>query len=103
MTEKSTSVFVFMLEFFPYVGKVRNNTLFFLSSAEFEYRGAVNATTQCVWVQDILQELDVALDSPTVIWCNNKSAINIYIDPIQRQRTKNIEIHMHYIRGLVHD
>ena len=24
-------------------------------------------------------------------------------DPVQRQRTKHIEIHMHYIRQLVHD
>ena len=63
----------------------------------------MNAATQCVWLQDILRELNVALDSPTVIWCDNQSTINISIDPVQRQRTKHIEIHMHYIRGFVHD
>ena len=25
------------------------------------------------------------------------------MDPIQQQRTKHVEIHMHYIRELVHD
>ena len=50
-----------------------------LSSAEAEYMGAVNEATQCVWLQGILRELDVAFDSPTIIWCDNKSAIKIYI------------------------
>ena len=63
----------------------------------------MNATTQCVWLQGILQELRVAVDSPTVIWCDNQSEINIYTYPVQRQRTKHIEIHMHYIRSLVYD
>ena len=63
----------------------------------------MNAATQCVWLQGILWELGIALDSPTVIWCDNKSAINISIDPVQRQKTKHIEIHMHCIQGLVHD
>jgi hypothetical protein len=42
-------------------------------------------------------------DSPTVIWCDNQSTIKISIDPVQMQMTKHIEIHMHYIRGLVRD
>ena len=63
----------------------------------------MNAATQCVWLQGILRELDVALDSPTVIWCENKSAINIAIDRVHRHRTKHIEIHMHYLHILVHD
>ena len=74
-----------------------------LSSAEAKYRGAVNAATQCVWLQGILGELGFTFGSLTVIWCDNQSEINIYIDPVQRQRTKHIEIHMHYIRILVHE
>ena len=34
---------------------------------------------------------------------DNQSAIKISTDPVQRQRRKHIEIHMHYIWGLVHD
>ena len=74
-----------------------------LYSAEAEYRGELNAATQCVWLQSILRELGVALDSPTIVWCDNQSEINISIDPMQRYRTKHIEIHMHYIWILVHD
>ena len=63
----------------------------------------MNAATQCVWLQGILRELDVAFDSPTTIWFYNQSSMNISTDSFQRQRTNNIEIHMHYIRGLEHD
>ena len=63
----------------------------------------VNAATQCVWLQGILQEFGVAIDSPTNIWVENQSSIKISTNIVYRQRTKHIEIHMHYIRGLVHD
>ena len=63
----------------------------------------MNAGTQCVWLQGIIGELGFSFYSPIVIWCDNQSAFNISMDPIQRQRTKHIEIHMHYIHGLVHD
>ena len=51
-----------------------------LSSAEAEYRGVVNATTQSVWLQGILGELGFTFDSPSVIWCENKNAFNIFTD-----------------------
>ena len=53
-----------------------------LSSAEAEYRGEVNATTQCVWLQGILGELGFAFDLPAIIWCDNQSAIEISTDPV---------------------
>ena len=49
------------------------------------------------------REFGVTIDSPTNIWVDNQSAIKIYTDPVQRHRKKHIEIHMHYILGLVHD
>ena len=63
----------------------------------------MNAATQCVWLQGILGELGFSFDSPTVIWCDNQSAIKISTDLVQRQSTKHIDIHMHYIRSLVHE
>ena len=48
----------------------------------------MNAATKCVWLQGILGELGFALDSPTVIWCDNKSEIKISTDPVQRQRAR---------------
>eukprot|EP00253_Pinus_taeda_P003393 PITA_03393 len=74
-----------------------------LSSAEAEYRRVVNITIQALWLQHFLTELGVQFCQPIVIWCDNQSTLKFCRDPVQRQRMKHIEIHMHYIRDLVHD
>ena len=63
----------------------------------------MNACIQAVWLQGILLEFDIGSNLSTVVFCDNQSAINISIDPVTRKRTKHVEIHMHYIRELVHD
>ena len=40
---------------------------------------------------------------PTPLWCDNQSAIKLSKDPVLYQCNKHIEIHMHFIRNLVHD
>ena len=52
----------------------------YLSSVEAEYRAAVIVATQCVWLQGILWEFGVTIDSPTEIWVDNQISIKIYID-----------------------
>ena len=74
-----------------------------LSIVEAEYRGAVNAATQAVWLRGILSEFGIQYPLPTLIFCDNQGSIQISIDPVQRQRTKYIEIHMHYICDLIRD
>ena len=74
-----------------------------LSSAEAEYQGVMNACIQAVWLQCILSKFDLGSTLSIVLFCDNQSAINISMDPVTRQRTKHVEIHMHYIRELVHD
>ena len=37
------------------------------------------------------------------IYCDNQSTIWISTDSVQRQWTKHVDIHMHYIKELVHD
>ena len=63
----------------------------------------VNAATQCLWLQGLLGECGFEWEYSTTIYCDNQSTIRIYNDPVQNQRTKHIQIHMHYIRELVHD
>ena len=55
-----------------------------LSSVEAEYRGAVNACIQVVWLQAIILEFDIGSNFSTVLFCDNQSAINISTDPVTR-------------------
>ena len=58
---------------------------------------------QAVWLQGILLEFDLGSNLSIVLFYDNKISINISIDPVTKQRTKHVEIHMHYFRELVHD
>eukprot|EP00253_Pinus_taeda_P005693 PITA_05693 len=74
-----------------------------LSSAEAEYRGAVEASKEALWLRQILSEFCFEQQHPTTLWCDNQSAIQLCKDPVQHQRSKHIELHMHFIRKLIHD
>ena len=63
----------------------------------------MNACIQAVWLQAIISEFDLGITLSTVLLCDNKSAIKISMDLVTKQRTKHVEIHMHYIRELVDD
>ena len=53
-----------------------------LSSIEVEYRGVVNAATQCLWLQGILRECGFKSEFSTIIYCDNQRTILIYNDPV---------------------
>eukprot|EP00253_Pinus_taeda_P014844 PITA_14844 len=74
-----------------------------LSSAEAEYRGAVEASKEALWLRQILSEFGFEQQHPTTLLCDNQSAIQLCKDPVQHQRSKHIELHMHFIRKLIHD
>ena len=101
--KKSTYGYLFMFGGVPIFWSSKKQAAIALSSAEAEYRGAMNACIQAVWLQGILSEFDLGSTLSIVLFCDNKSSINISTDPVTRKRTKHVEIHMHYIRELVHD
>lgn len=92
---KSTSGYLLSLGSGPICWSSKKQAAIALSSAEAEYRGVVNITIQALWLQYFLTELGVQFHQPIVIWCDNQSTLKFCKDPVQRQRTKHIEIHMH--------
>ncbi|GKB35290.1 ribonuclease H-like domain-containing protein [Tanacetum coccineum] len=78
----------------------RQPTLF-LSSAEAEYRGVANVVAETCWLRNLLRELHTPLSSATLVYCDNVSAVYLSCNPVQLQRTKHIEIDIHFVRDLV--
>jgi hypothetical protein len=56
-----------------------------------------------MWLRHILLEFGFHHQHPTILWCDNQSAIKLTKDPVQHQCRKHIEIHMHFIIKLIHD
>nr|GEW02260.1 ribonuclease H-like domain-containing protein [Tanacetum cinerariifolium] len=70
------------------------------SSAEVEYRGVANAVAETRWLRNLLRELHTPLSTATLVYCDNVSAVYLSSNPVQYQRTKHIEIDIHFVRDL---
>ncbi|CAA7020424.1 unnamed protein product [Microthlaspi erraticum] len=67
------------------------------SSAEAEYRGVANAVAELVWVRNLLLEIHYPITTTTLVYCDNVSAVYLSTNPIQHQRTKHVEIDIHFV------
>nr|GEX83003.1 NBS-containing resistance-like protein [Tanacetum cinerariifolium] len=70
-------------------------------SPKAEYRGVANVVAETAWLRNLLRELRSPLLTVTVFYCDNVSAIYMSANPVQHQRTKHIEIDIHFVRDMV--
>jgi transposase InsO family protein len=99
-TRRSTSGFVFYFCNGPVAWCSRLQRTVALSSAEAEYLSLSDACKECSWLRSLLTELGF-LQEATIILEDNQGAIAMANNPVQRRRTKHIDIRAHYIRQLV--
>ena len=71
------------------------------SSAEAEYRGVANVVSDSCWLRNLLLELHFPITKATLVYCDNVSAIYLSGNPVQHQRTKHIEMDIHFVREKV--
>nr|GEU79366.1 ribonuclease H-like domain-containing protein [Tanacetum cinerariifolium] len=71
------------------------------SSVEAEYRRVANNVAETCWLRNLLRELHTLLSFAMLVYCDNVSAVYLSCNPIRHQRTKHIEIDIHFVRDLV--
>ena len=71
------------------------------SSAEAEYHVVANVVAEASWLRQLLQELHALLRRAVLVYCDNISSVYMSSNPIQHQRTKHIEIDLHFVRERV--
>ena len=72
-----------------------------LSTTEAEYCAAAMAAQECVWLVQLLENLNQEVDYSIPMYCDNLSSIKLAENPTFHARTKHIEIHYHFIREKV--
>ena len=71
------------------------------SSAEAEYRAVANAVAEVSWLRQLLAELHAPVSRAALVYCDNISTVYMSANPVQHQRTKHVEIDLHFVRERV--
>jgi len=65
------------------------------------FKETTSCATQAVWLRRILEVMHQKQNTPTEIYCDNKSAIALSKNPIFHGWSKHIDIRFHKIRELI--
>ncbi|XP_071687096.1 uncharacterized mitochondrial protein AtMg00810-like [Rutidosis leptorrhynchoides] len=57
--------------------------------------------SESCWMRNLLLELHCPIDKATLVYCENVSVIFLSSNPVQHQRTKHIELDIHFVREKV--
>ncbi|KAK4347064.1 hypothetical protein RND71_033403 [Anisodus tanguticus] len=99
-TRRSTSGYCMFLGNNLVSGRKTSATLS-RSSAEAEYQGVANVVSESCWLRNLLLEVHCPIQKATLVYCDNISAIYLSGNPVQHQRTKHIEMDIHFVREKV--
>ncbi|KAG5898489.1 hypothetical protein JTB14_015493 [Gonioctena quinquepunctata] len=100
-TRKSRTGYVFMINGSPVTWCSQRQQVVALSTTEAEYIALSFGGREAVWLRQLLKELDVLGNIPTVIKVDNQSAIKLANNPEFHERTKHGDVKFHYVRAII--
>ena len=72
------------------------------SSSEVEYCALASATCELQWLTHLLHDFGIVYTRPTLLFCDNRSALHIAANPVFHEHTKHIEIDCHIVWEKLH-
>ncbi|KAL6332546.1 hypothetical protein AAG906_008966 [Vitis piasezkii] len=100
---KSTSGAVFMLNSGAITWSSKKQQIVTLSTTEAEFVAAASSSCQAIWLRRLLEVLYNQQQGPTVIYCDNLSAIKLSKNLVLHGRSKHIDVRYHFLRDLCKD
>lgn len=68
------------------------------SSADAEFRGMVHGVFKLLWVKRVLRDLGFSVNKTMNLYCDNQAAVKIANNPVQHDRTKDVEVDHYFIK-----
>jgi hypothetical protein len=102
-TRKSTTGVVFYLGSSPVIWQSQKQKVLALSSCEAEYIAGTTAAYQGVWLARLLAELKRERCTTFILKMDSQSAIALSKNPVFHDRSKHIDVRLHFIRECVED
>uniref|UniRef100_A0A1S3X1K3 Uncharacterized protein n=1 Tax=Nicotiana tabacum TaxID=4097 RepID=A0A1S3X1K3_TOBAC len=81
-----------------YLAVTRPDIAFSVQTLRSEYRSIASIVAELVWMLGLLKDIGVSVALPVNIHTDSKAAIQIAVNLVFHERTKNIEIDCHFIR-----
>ncbi|KXJ75903.1 hypothetical protein RP20_CCG010795 [Aedes albopictus] len=98
---KSTSGYLFRFAGGSISWSSKKQTCVTLSSTEAEYVALAECLQEFRWVRRILDDFDIKLSSPVVVFEDNQGVIKQSNSPTISRRSKHIETKFHFVRDLL--
>ncbi|XP_028944648.1 uncharacterized mitochondrial protein AtMg00810-like [Malus domestica] len=98
---RSTTGMVVFLGSNPISWMSKKQTTVSRSSTEAEYQTLSTTAAELDWLKSLLHFLQIPMTEQPLLFCDNLSAIALTCNPIQHQRTKHIEVDVHFVRERV--
>jgi hypothetical protein len=80
---------------------LKRQSIVFRSSVEAKYRVVTNGVAEVAWLCQLLQELHSPLTTSTLVFYDNVNAVYLSTNLVQHQRSKHVEIDLHFVRKRV--
>ncbi|KAI0504849.1 hypothetical protein KFK09_015803 [Dendrobium nobile] len=98
---KITSGYVFYVGDTTFTWSTKKQKVVALSTSEAESIAPTTAACETMWLKNLLKEFYGEIDKVTTIYVDNKSAITLAKNAVQRDRSKHIDMRYHFIRDAV--
>ncbi|GKA95984.1 ribonuclease H-like domain-containing protein [Tanacetum coccineum] len=97
VTRKSVTGYCVLLNNSLVSWKSKKQNTLSKSSTEAEYRALASVTSEVIWILNFLKDLQIENLLPVSLHYDSNSAIKIAANPVFHERTKHLEIDLHFI------